>query len=141
MVRAAWNLACGGHSGLNRCVRFQSATKPPAVVNAATDVSTNRPLPVRSIPPPVSRIRVATAIFPLRPSLTQKVLLARKRTYVGGLPDHDAGPNPHPQGLALLVQEGFTTRRGQPLRFEHRRATREQVSPTQVPGTVEDPGV
>src|SRR5215218_9603925 len=127
MVRASWNLACGGQSGLNRCVRFQSAKKPPAVVNAATEVSTKRPLPLRSIPPPVSRVRVAMAIFPLRPSLTHKVLLSRKRTFVGGLTDPDTGPNPHSQGLALLVEQRFTTRREQPLRFEHRRAIREQA--------------
>src|SRR5215210_9141220 len=79
------------------------------------------------------------AIFPLRPSLTQKILLSRKRTFVGGLADPDTGPNPHPQGLALLVQEGFTTWRGQPLRFEHRRAAREQACTMQRPRTVEDP--
>jgi hypothetical protein len=50
---------------LNRCVRFQSAKKPPTVVNAATVVSSNRPLPVLlSIPPPVEGKRFVAATFP-----------------------------------------------------------------------------
>src|SRR3954451_11756317 len=47
MVWASWNLACGGHAGLNRCVRFQSAAKPPAAVRAATERS--KALPGRFI--------------------------------------------------------------------------------------------
>src|SRR5918994_7013614 len=68
MVWASWNLACGVQFGLNRCVRFQSAKKPPTAVNAATEVSSNRPLQVRSIPPPVEGKRFSAAIFP-RPAI------------------------------------------------------------------------
>jgi hypothetical protein len=49
MLWASWNLACGGQFGLNRCVRFQSARKPPAAVNAATEESIRRPALVRFI--------------------------------------------------------------------------------------------
>src|SRR5215213_4196656 len=64
---ASWNLACGGQLGLNRCVRFQSAKKPPTVVNAATEVRILRPEfdrfiglpPFRSRrPPDILRYRV-----------------------------------------------------------------------------------
>jgi hypothetical protein len=51
MLRASWNLACGGQLGLNRCVRFQSASRPPTIVNVATKVRIHRPLLVRFIVP------------------------------------------------------------------------------------------
>src|SRR5215212_807702 len=54
---ASWNLACGGQLGLNRCVRFQSAKKPPTVVNAATEMRILRPELVRIIGVPPFRSR------------------------------------------------------------------------------------
>src|SRR3712207_3025473 len=86
MLWASWNLACGGQSGLNRCVRFQSAKKPPTVVNAATEVSSSRPLPVRSMAPPVEGTRFAATIFP-RPAVanaqdpTLRAMLAALRAH------------------------------------------------------------
>ena len=57
----------------------------------------------------------------------------------GRLPDPGFGPDPHLQGLALLVQQQPAFRRRQPLRLDHRRTVRRQVGSLQGPGFVQDP--
>src|SRR3712207_5886386 len=56
------------------------------------------------------------------------------------LPNPGPRPDPYPQRFALLVEQGLTPWRWQPLRLEHRRATREQMGAVQRPGMMENSG-
>lgn len=49
MVCALWNLACGGHRGLNMCVTFQSAMYGETITTKAMNVNINRPAVLRLI--------------------------------------------------------------------------------------------